>query len=333
MTSALDRVATTPGGARRRSGGRLYGAFRWTGTLLFGAVVLALVVTLLWQSAPAFAHSGFGFLFGGTWNPQTEQFGAGVFIVDTLLTTGLAMLLVVPIGLGTAAALSELSPRWLAAPLSTAVDLLAAVPSIVVGLWGLLVLEPVFARHVEPFLKKVPGLDHLAGGQAFGSGILLAATVLAVMALPTMVALSRTAFRGVSLADREAALALGGTRWQVVRRAVVPGAASGIQAAVTLAIGRALGEVIAVAMVIGGGVTLPHSLLANGTTLGSAVVDFFGEATGIQRSAVIGLVVVLLAISAIVNVGGQWLLRRRSATVSVLPPGPPEPMPSGARSA
>jgi phosphate transport system permease protein len=314
---------------RRRLGGRLYGAFRWGGALVFGAVVVALVVALLSQSAPAFAHSGFGFIFSGTWNPDTEQFGAGIFIVDTLLTTGLAMVLVVPIGLGTAAALSELSPKWLAAPLSTAVDLLAAVPSIVVGLWGLLVLEPVFGRHVEPFLSKIPGLGHLFGGPALGSGILLAATVLAVMALPTMVALSRTALRGVAGADREAALALGGTRWQVVRRAVVPGARSGIQAAITLAIGRALGEAIAVALVIGGGVTMPHSLLANGTTLGSAVVNYFGDASGVQRSAVIGLVVVLLAISAVVNVGGQWLLRRRAGTSMVLPPGPPEPMPTG----
>jgi phosphate transport system permease protein len=302
---------------------------RWTGALVFGALVVSLVVALLWQSAPAFAHSGFGFIFSGTWNPDAERFGAGIFIVDTLLTTGLAMVLVVPIGLGTAAALSELSPRWLAAPLSTAVDLLAAVPSIVVGLWGLLVLEPVFGRQVEPFLQKIPGLDHLFGGPALGSGILLAATVLAVMALPTMVALSRTALRGVATADREAALALGGTRWQVVGRAVVPGARSGIQAAITLAIGRALGEAIAVALVIGGGVTMPHSLLANGTTLGSAVVDFFGEASGVQRSAVIALVVVLLAISALVNAGGQWLIRRRPGGSVVLPAGAPEPMPTG----
>jgi len=315
--------------ARRRTGGRFSTVFEWAGVLVFGGAVVALVVSLVWQAAPAFRLAGPSFIFSGTWNPDKDQFGAGVFIVDTLLTTGLAMLVVVPVGLGTAAALSELIPRWLAAPLSTAVDLLAAVPSIVVGLWGLLVLEPLFAKHVEPFLQKVPGLKHLFGGADLGSGILLASVVLAVMALPTMVALSRTALRGVSVADREAALALGGTRWQVVRRAVFPGARSGIRAAVTLAIGRALGEAIAVALVIGGGVTMPHSLLANGTTLGSAVVNFFGDASGVQRSAVIGLVVVLLAISAIVNIGGQWLLRRRSGASGILPPGPPEPIALG----
>jgi phosphate transport system permease protein len=305
----------------------VYAAVRWAGALVFAAVVISLVVVLVWQAAPAFGHSGLGLVFGSTWNPDARQFGAGVFIVDTLLTTGLAMLVVFPVGLGTAIALSELMPRWLAAPLGTAVDLVAAIPSIVVGLWGLLVLEPVFARDVEPFLHALPGLDHLFGGPALGSGILLASTVLAVMALPTMVALSRIALRGVGVADREAALALGATRWQVVRRAVLPGARSGIQAAVTLGVGRAFGEVIAVAMVIGGGVTLPHSLLATGTTLGSAVVNYFGDALGLQRSAVIALVLVLLVLSALVNVGGHWLLRRRSGASDILPPGPPEPIP------
>ena len=160
-------------------------------------------------------------------------------------------------------------------------------------------------------MQKIPLVKHLFGGGDLGSGILLASVVLAVMMLPTMVALTRTAFQGVSVADREAALALGGTQWQVVRRAVIPGARSGIQAAITLAMGRALGEAIAVALVIGGGVNYPHSLLATGTTLGSAVVSFFSEATGVQRSAVIGLVVVLLAFTALANIGGQLLLRRR----------------------
>jgi phosphate transport system permease protein len=298
---------------RRRPGGRIYAAIRWGGALVFVAVVVSLVVTLVWQSAPAFRHSGFGFIFNGTWNPDTSHFGAGVFIIDTLITTGVGLLIAVPVGIATAAALSEFLPRRLAGPLSTCVDLLAAVPSIVVGLWALLVLVPIFERHVEPFLQDIPLVRHLFGGEDLGSGILLASVVLAVMILPTMVALTRTALRGVSIADREAALALGGTRWQVVRRAVIPGARSGIQAAVTLSMGRALGEAIAVALVIGGGVNLPHSLLATGTTLGSAVVSFFSEASGIQRSAVIGLVVVLLAFTALANIGGQLLIRPRRA--------------------
>jgi phosphate transport system permease protein len=298
---------------RQRPGGRLYAAVRWGGTVVFAAVVIALVVSLVWQSAPAFRHSGFGFIISGTWNPDTNHFGAGVFIVDTLITTGIALLIAIPVGIGTATALSEFLPRRLAGPLSICIDLLAAVPSIVVGLWALLILVPLFGRHVEPFLGKVPLLDHLFGGGDLGSGILLASVVLAVMILPTMVALTRTALQGVSIADREAALALGGTQWQVVRRAVIPGARAGIQAAITLSMGRALGEAIAVALVIGGGVAVPHSLLATGTTLGSAVVNFFSEANGIQRSAVIGLVLILLIFTAVVNIGGQLLLRQRSS--------------------
>jgi phosphate transport system permease protein len=299
---------------RRGPTGSLYAVVRWGGALVFVAVVVALVVSLVWQAAPAFRHSGLSFLFNGTWSPDQSQFGAGVFIIDTLITTGVALLIAIPVGLGTAAALSEFLPRRLASPLSTCIDLLAAVPSIVVGLWGLLVLIPIFDRDVGPTFSGIPVIGRLFGGPSLGTSIFLASVVLAVMILPTMVALTRTAFQGVSVADREAAIALGGTHWQVVRRAVIPGARSGIQAAITLAMGRALGEAIAVSLVIGGGVNPPHSLLANGTTLGSAVVNFFAGSTGIQRSAVIGLVVVLLAFTALANIGGQYLLRHRAGT-------------------
>lgn len=297
----------------RRPGGRLYGVVRWAGALLFVSLVVAVVVSLVWQAAPAFGHSGFSFIFNGTWNPTAGQYGAGVFIVDTLITTGVGLLIAVPVGIATAVALTEFMPPRVAAPLSVCLDLLAAVPSIVVGLWGLLILVPIFQRDIEPTVGGIPLIGHrLFGGPDLGSGILLASVVLAVMMLPTMIALSRTALRGVAIADREAAMALGGTRWQVVRRAVLPGARSGLEAAITLAMGRALGEAIAVALVIGGGVTIPHSLLATGTTLGSAIVSFFSEATGQQRSAVIGLAVLLFAFTALANVGGQLLLGRRN---------------------
>jgi phosphate transport system permease protein len=296
-----------------RPGGRVYAGVRWGGAMLFVAVAVALVVSLLTSSSQAFAHSGLSLLWTGTWDPTRKIYGAATFIVGTLVTSAVALVLAVPIGVATAAFLSELAPRWLAAPLSVLIDLIAAVPSIVVGLWGLLVLTPVFARHVEPFLKKVPGLEWFFHGPALGPSMLLAGVVLAVMILPTMVALSRTALAGVALTDREAARALGGTRWQVVRRAVVPGARTGIEAAVTLAMGRALGESIAVAMVIGNAYVIPHSLLAPGATLGSAIINTFGGVTsGLDRSEVIALVVILLAITALVNAGGQVLLRARA---------------------
>jgi len=296
-----------------RSGGRGYAALRWAGATLFAAVAVALVVTLLTSSSQAFGHSGLSLLWTGTWDPTHKIYGAETFIVGTLITTAVALLLAVPIGVATAAFLSELAPRWLATPLAVLIDLIAAVPSIVVGLWGLLVLTPVFAHHVEPFLKKIPVLEWFFHGPALGPSMLLAGVVLAVMILPTMVALSRTALAGVALTDREAARALGGTRWQVVRRAVIPGARTGIEAAVTLAMGRALGESIAVAMVIGNAYVIPHSLLAPGATLGSAIINTFGGANpGLDRSEVIALVVILLAMTALVNAGGQVLLRSRA---------------------
>jgi phosphate transport system permease protein len=296
-----------------RPGGRGYAGLRWAGATLFGGVAVALVVSLVGSSRRAFAHSGLSLLWTGTWDPTHGTYGAETFIVGTLVTTAVALALAVPIGIGTAAFLSELAPRWLAAPLSVLIDLIAAVPSIVVGLWGLLVLVPAFAHHVEPFFKGVPVLEWFFHGPALGPSVLLAGVVLAVMILPTMVALSRTALAAVAVTDREAARALGGTRWQVVRRAVIPGARTGIEAAVTLAMGRALGESIAVAMVIGNAYVIPHSLLSPGATLGSAIINSFGGVTsGLERSEVVALVVILLAITALVNAGGHLLLRRRS---------------------
>src|SRR5579863_480747 len=295
-----------------RPGGRAYAVLRWTGATVFAAIVLAFVVSLLASSSQAFAHSGVSFFWSGTYNATKDIYPTGIFIVGTLITTAVAIILAVPIGVGTAAFLSEFAPKWLGAPLTVAIDLIAAVPSIVVGLWGLLVLSPLFTHHVEPFMKKIPVLEWFFHGPALGPNMLLAGTVLAVMILPTIVALTRTSMSAVSVEDREAARALGATRWQVVTTAVVPGARTGIEAAVTLGIGRAMGETIAVAMVIGNNYALPHSLLAPGATLGSAIINTFGEAAHqLDRASVIGLVVVLVAITALVNIGGQLLLRSR----------------------
>jgi phosphate transport system permease protein len=322
ISDALDR-------GRARRGGGAYTGLRWAGASVFVALLLGLVVTVAAQSSQAFARSGIGFIWSGTWNPANNQFGAGILLVGTAITTLAAMAIVVPVGLGVAIFLSEQAPRWIAAPLSSAIDLLAAVPSIVVGLWGLLVLTPVFARHVEPFLRSFPVLGYLFHGEAYGPSIILASVVLAVMSLPSVVTLSRTALSGVSAADREAAIAMGATGWQVTRTAVIPAARSGIAAALTLAVGRALGESIAVAMVIGNVPAIPHSLLAPGATLGSAIVNQFAEATpGLGTSSIIALGAVLLLLTMLVNLGGQLLLRRRGAgergpaATAVLPLGP-----------
>lgn len=312
---------------RRRAGtsraARIYPAAYWLGGLVFVGLLIALVVSLADGSAQAFAHAGLGFVWSGTWNTDAGKFGAGILVVGTVVTTAVAMVLAVPIGLGVAVALSELLPRRLAGPIGAAVELLAAVPSIVVGLWALLVLSPVFANDVEPFLGSVPGLHWLFGGPALGPSLLLASVVLAVMTLPTIVSLSRTALAAVPAADREAAIALGSTRWQVVRTAVVPAARSGLAAAVTLAVGRALGESIAVALVIGNRPQFPHSLIGPGATLGSAIVNQFAEASpGLQTSSIIGLGVVLLALTVAVNAGGQAILRRGRRIADPPPRGP-----------
>jgi phosphate transport system permease protein len=309
VREALDR-------RRDRPGGLIYAGIRWAGAGLFAAVLLALALVLLAGARQGLAHSGIRFLWSTRWDTDHDVYGAGVFVAGTAVTTGVALLLAVPVGLAAAAFLAELAPPRLARTLAMLIDLIAAVPSIVVGLWGLLVLTPVFARQVEPFLARLPLAGGLFAGPALGSSLLLAAAVLAVMIVPTVVSLARTALQGVAAADREAALALGATRWQVMCRAVIPGARTGIEAGVTLATGRALGEAIAVAMVVGNRYALPRHLgtvlLSPGATLGSAVINSFSEATtSLQRSEVIGLMVYLLALSVAVNAGGQLLLRRR----------------------
>ncbi len=306
--------------------GRGYGPARWLGAGVFAAVVLAIVVSIATGSAQAFAHYGPGFVWSSTYSPSAGQYAAGILIVGTLVTTGVAIIIAAPIGLGAAVALSELVPHKIAGVASTLVELLAAVPSIVVGLWALLVLSPLFARDVEPFLHSVPVLGLLFGGADLGPSIVLAAVVLAVMTLPTLVSLSRTALRSVPVADREAAMALGATRWQVVRKVVWPAARPGIAAATTLAVGRALGEAIAVAMVIGNSPSWPHSLAAPGATLGSSIVNQFSEAEpGLGTSSVVALGAVLFVLTVAVNIGGQALRRagRTSARALYAPPGPP----------
>jgi phosphate ABC transporter permease protein PstC/phosphate ABC transporter permease subunit PstA len=313
-------------------GGRGYGPARWLGAGVFAAVVIAVAVSIATGSAKAFAHFGPGFVWSGTYSPDITGSGAGLLIVGTVVTTAVAIVMAAPVGLGAAIALAEFVPSKVAAIATTLVELLAAVPSIVVGLWALLVLSPLFRSHVEPFLHSVPVLGGAVfGGPDYGPSILLAAVVLSIMTLPTLVSLSRSALRAVPVGDREAAMALGATRWQVVRKVVWPAARPGIAAAVTLAIGRALGEAIAVALVIGNEPSWPHSLVGPGATLGSSIVNQFSEASpGLGASSVIALGAVLFVLTVVVNIGGQALRRAGRASGSggfaapaLAPPGQP----------
>jgi len=306
-------------------GGRGYAPARWLGAGVFAAVAIAIAVSIATGSAKAFAHFGPGFVWSGTYSPDITGSGAGLLVVGTVVTTAVAIAIAAPVGLGAAIALAELVPSKVAAIATTLVELLAAVPSIVVGLWALLVLSPLFRAHVEPFLHSVPVLGGAVfGGPDYGPSILLAAVVLSIMTLPTLVSLSRSALRTVPVADREAAMALGATRWQVVRKVVWPAARPGIAAAVTLAIGRALGEAIAVALVIGNEPSWPHSLVGPGATLGSSIVNQFAEAQpGLGASSVIALGAVLFVLTVVVNMGGQALRRAGRASGSHSYAAPP----------
>jgi phosphate transport system permease protein len=305
--------ATPTGGAKR--GGRFAvsnGSYRLLLSaviVLFVGVVAWYVISIIVQARPAFSTLGFSWIIQETWNPNKSQFGLLPFILGTVETTAIALVLAVPIGLGTALALAYLVPHRFRAGLSSAVELLAAVPSVVYGLWGLIVLAPLFREHVEPFLTSVLGWTGLFNGPDEGVGLLLAGVILFIMILPTMVAISRDVLAVVPNEQVEGAMALGATRWQVLRKVVVPGSRTGLLGAFTLATGRALGETVAVALVIGNSPYIAHSVKSAAATLPSLIVNNFGEATGTELSALFGAGLVLLVIGIAVNATARILVR------------------------
>jgi len=282
--------------------------------LLFVALVGWFVVAIVIQARPAFSTLGFSWIFQKTWDPTHNHFGLLPAILGTLETTAIAMVLAVPIGLGTALSLAYLIPVRLRPPLSTAVELLAAVPSVVYGLWGLIALAPIWRSTVEPFLSSVLGWTSLFNGPNSGNGLLLAGCILFVMVLPTMVAISRDVLAVVPVEQVEGAMALGATRWQTLRKVVLRDARTGILGAFTLATGRALGETVAVALVIGNSPYLAHSLKSTAVTIPALIVNSFGEATGTFRSALFGAALVLLVIGMVVNSVARLLVRRTART-------------------
>jgi phosphate transport system permease protein len=276
---------------------------------IFMALVGWYLVSIIIQSRPAFSTLGFSWIFQKVWNPTHGKYGLLPFILGTIETTAIALVLAVPIGLGTALALAYLVPHRLRASLGTAVELLAAVPSVVYGLWGLIVLAPLCRDYLEPFLTSVFGWTGLFNGPNQGVGLLLAGIILFVMVLPTMVAISRDVLAVVPNEQVEGAMALGATRWQVLRKVVIPGARTGLLGGFTLATGRALGETVAVALVIGNTPFIAHSIKSPAATLPSLIVNNFGEATGTELSALFGAGLVLLVIGVAVNATARALVR------------------------
>ena len=260
---------------------------------------------------PAIRQFGFGFLTSSDWDPVKGNFGAAAAIFGTLITSILALVIATPLALGVAIFLSEFAPRWLRQPLAFFVDLLAAIPSVVYGLWGIFVLVPLLRQYVIPFLRDTLHLSviPLFSGPSWGNSVFAAGMILAIMVLPYISSVSREVLLAVPRSQREAALALGATRWEMIQKAVLPFAKSGIIGGIILGLGRALGETMAVTMLIGNAHDISASLFAPGYTMASLIANEFSEASGdLHLSALMAVGFVLLLLTLVVNAIARWLV-------------------------
>ena len=274
--------------------------------------LLALIAGAIFIAAwPTLHKFGFSFLTSSAWDPVNGQFGAAPAIYGTLVSSLLALLIATPLALGVSLFLSEFAPPWMRQPVAFLVDLLAAVPSVVYGLWGIFVLLPLLRDPVMPFLRDTLhlGATGLFSGPAFGPSMLAAGLILSIMVLPYIASVSREVLYAVPRSQREAALALGATRWEMIRRAVVPYARSGIVGGIILGLGRALGETMAVTMVIGNRHDIALSLFAPGYTMASVIANEFSEASNdLHLSALMAIGFVLFVITLMVNAIARWLV-------------------------
>ena len=279
--------------------------------LLLSAVIISLVV----GSLPALRTFGFGFLTTERWNPVTEKFGALPAIYGTLVTSFIAMLIAVPVGLMIAFFLTELCPLWLRRPIGIAIELLAGVPSIIYGIWGLFIFAPFLQETLQPFLINTLGatplIAPLFAGPPYGIGMLTAGLILAIMVLPFVTSISRDVFEAVPGVLKEAAYGIGCTTWEVVRYVVLPYARVGVIGGVMLGLGRALGETMAVTFVIGNAHRISASILAPGTTISATIANEFTEAVGdLYTSSLIALGLLLFVITFIVLAIARYMLMR-----------------------
>ena len=251
----------------------------------------------------------FRFFTGNNWDPVSGDFGALPFIYGTLVSSAVALVIAVPLSIGTAVFTTEMCPGPLRGPISFLIELLAAIPSVVYGLWAIFVLAPLLRTHVQPFLKRYFGWTSLFEGPPFGIGMLAAGIILAVMCVPIISSITREVLVAVPQHQREAALALGSTRWEMIRIAVLRNARVGIVGAIILGLGRALGETMAVTMVIGNRPEISKSLLAPGYTMASVLANEFTEATGdLYLSALIHIGLALFIVTVIVNIAARLLV-------------------------
>ena len=276
-------------------------------------MVFVLVVIVGWElfdgARPSLRQFGFHFLVQSDWDPVNNVFGALPFIFGTFVSSLVGLAIALPLSLATAVYLTELAPKWIRHPAISLIEMLAAIPSVILGLWGIFVMVPWLREHPFPMLKRLFGFLPLFKGPIYGVSILSAAIIIAIMIVPIITSISREVFRAVPDSQREAAFALGATRWEVTRLAVLKSSRRGIFGASMLGLGRALGETMAVTMVIGNRPDISASLFAPGYTLASAIANEFAEATGsMHLSALFELGLVLLLVTVVTNIVAHLLI-------------------------
>lgn len=308
--------ARRSGFRRRLVGDRIFGLSTLGLALVVLGLIIGLAMVLIEACLPSLRQFGLHFLISTDWDPVNDVYGALPFIYGTAVSSALALAIAVPLSLGVALCLSELAPAWLKRPIAFLVELLAAIPSVVYGLWAIFVLGPWLRDHVDPILKAALGFLPLFQGPRTSVSMFSAGVILAVMVIPYVSSVCTDVFAVVPQSQREAALALGATKWEMVRLSVLPPSISGVVGAIILGLGRALGETIAVAMVIGNSPNISLSLFAPAATLASVIANEFAEATtNLYQAALIELGLVLMAVAIVLNVMARLLVvgvRRRA---------------------
>lgn len=308
---SAERIAESLKAARY--GDRAYIAVTTAFAVLIPLLLLLIAISITIAAWPALSQFGWSFITQSEWNVGAGKFGAAPAIYGTLVSSAVALIIATPLALGVSIFLSEIAPKWLRQPVGFLVDLLAAIPSVVYGLWGVFVLIPLLRDPVGPFLSDTLhlGKTPLFSGPNYGYSMLAAGIILAIMILPFISAVTREVLLAVPRSQREAALALGATRWEMIRDAVIPYARSGIIGGIILGLGRALGETMAVTMLIGNRPEISASLFAPGYTMASLIANEFSEATSdLHVSALMAVGAVLFAVTLIVNALARWLVWR-----------------------
>jgi phosphate transport system permease protein len=290
-------------------GDRLFKALTALFAFVLLAVLASIIVVLAYDSSTSVRTFGWRFLTSSTWDPVAKEFGALPLIYGTVVASFLALLQAVPLSVGTALFLSEMAPGWVRAPVSFLVELLATIPSVIYGLWGIFVLIPCMRNYIEPALSSSLGFLPFFQGPKYGIGMLTAAMILAIMVVPYITSVSYEVFQAVPTTQREAALALGATRWEMVRMAVLPYGRTGLIGAIMLGLGRAIGETMAVTMVIGNRSEISLSLFAPANTMASVIANEFSEATyDLYVQALIEVGLLLLIVTVIINALARLLV-------------------------